>query len=104
MMTYTLNNEKKAIKTMENANELTIEEMNKVTGGADEYIGQLIEVAFDFAPYGFLMCNGAIYSISQYPALFSLIKNKYGGDGVNTFAVPNKPGYCICVYGIYPTH
>ena len=89
---------------MENNREINIEEMNKVTGGMGEYIGQLIEVDFDFAPDGFLKCDGAIYPIAQYPALFSLIKNKYGGDGINTFAVPNKPGYCICVYGVYPTH
>ncbi|MBR3341446.1 MAG: tail fiber protein [Clostridiales bacterium] len=31
------------------------------------------------------------------------IGEKHGGDGKTTFAVPNKPGYCICVNGIYPS-
>ena len=83
--------------------ELGNEELNSVTGGYGEYIGQLIDVAFDFAPPGFVKCDGTIYPCTYYPALFSLIGNKYGGDGKTTFAVPNKPGYCICVDGIYPS-
>ena len=40
-------------------------------------------------PAGWLVCDGSIYNISDYPQLGNLLKNKHGGDGINTFAVPN---------------
>lgn len=40
-------------------------------------------------PSGFLECNGDIYQISEYPTLFAIIGNTFGGDGITTFAVPN---------------
>lgn len=56
------------------------------------FIGQIIAVGFNFVPVGWLACNGQILSISQYDVLFALIGTTYGGDGVNTFAVPNLCG------------
>jgi microcystin-dependent protein len=46
-------------------------------------------VAWNFAADGWALCNGQLLSISQYTALFSLFGTTYGGDGVQTFALPN---------------
>ncbi|PSJ74920.1 phage tail protein [Sphingobacteriales bacterium UPWRP_1] len=56
-----------------------------------------------------MLCNGAILSIAQHEALFSLLGTTYGGDGVTTFALPNIPNpsqgrvYIISIFGIYPS-
>jgi len=39
-----------------------------------------------------MFCNGAVLSIAQYDTLFSLIGTTYGGDGVNTFNLPDLRG------------
>jgi microcystin-dependent protein len=46
-------------------------------------------VGFNFAPVDWALCNGAIMAISNNPTLFQLIGTTYGGDGQNTFALPN---------------
>lgn len=43
----------------------------------------------NFAPRGFAFCNGQLMAISQNTALFSLLGTTYGGNGINTFALPN---------------
>jgi microcystin-dependent protein len=43
----------------------------------------------NFAIRGWAMCNGQLMSIAQNSALFSLIGTTYGGDGIQTFALPN---------------
>ncbi len=53
------------------------------------YIGQITLVGFNFAPQGWALCNGQLLQISQNDALFALIGTTYGGDGQNTFALPN---------------
>ena len=45
--------------------------------------------AGNFAPVGWAFCNGALIPISENDALFNLIGTTYGGDGQNTFALPN---------------
>jgi len=55
----------------------------------DEYMGMIKIFAGNFAPKGWLMCNGQLLSIAQNSALFSLLGTTYGGDGVTTFALPN---------------
>jgi microcystin-dependent protein len=56
------------------------------------YIGQIIAVGFNFAPVGWVSCDGSLLPISEYSALFNLIGTTYGGDGQNTFAVPDLRG------------
>ncbi len=56
---------------------------------SEPYIGEVRLVPFNFAPDGWAFCNGSLLSISENAALFSLIGTTYGGDGVNTFALPN---------------
>jgi microcystin-dependent protein len=46
-------------------------------------------VGFNFAASGWAFANGALLAISQDAALFNLIGTTYGGDGVQTFALPN---------------
>jgi len=58
----------------------------------DAYIGEIRMFAGDFAPSGWSLCNGSLLSINQWSALYSLIQNYYGGDGVQTFAVPDLRG------------
>jgi microcystin-dependent protein len=53
------------------------------------FIGEIRMFAGNFAPVGWAFCNGAIIPISQNDALFNLIGTTYGGDGQNTFALPN---------------
>jgi len=48
--------------------------------------------AGNFAPRGWLFCDGSLQSISQNEALFSLIGTTYGGDGQTTFALPDLRG------------
>ena len=47
---------------------------------------------------GFLLCNGAIYNISAYSALANVLGSTYGGDGINTFGVPNLQGRAVFGY------
>jgi microcystin-dependent protein len=59
---------------------------------SEPYMGQLMLASFNFAPKGYLQCNGQLLPINQYSALFSLLQTKFGGNGVNTFALPNLQG------------
>jgi microcystin-dependent protein len=56
------------------------------------YIGEVRIFAGNFAPAGWAFCDGSILPISQYTALFQLIGTTYGGDGQNTFALPDLRG------------
>lgn len=55
----------------------------------DHFIGTVICVAFNYAPSGFIMCNGGTLPIAQNTALFSIIGTSFGGDGKTTFGVPD---------------
>jgi microcystin-dependent protein len=56
------------------------------------YIGEIRLAGFNFAPVNWAFCNGALIAISQNETLFTLIGTTYGGDGQNTFALPNLQG------------
>src|ERR1041385_1322755 len=53
------------------------------------FIGEIRMFAGNFAPVGWAFCNGALIPISENDALFNLIGTTYGGDGQNTFALPD---------------
>lgn len=59
---------------------------------ADCFVGEIRMFAGNYAPEGWALCNGAALSVSNNPVLFSLIGTKYGGDGVNTFNLPDFRG------------
>jgi microcystin-dependent protein len=52
-------------------------------------VGQVSPFAGNFAPDGFLKAEGQILNAADYPELFAAIGGTYGGDGVNTFALPD---------------
>jgi microcystin-dependent protein len=56
---------------------------------AQPYVGEIRIFAGDFAPAGWAICDGSILSISQYETLFELIGTTYGGDGQETFSLPD---------------
>jgi microcystin-dependent protein len=58
----------------------------------DEYIGIVKLFAGNFAPRGWMFCDGRLLSISNYSAVFSILGTTYGGDGKTTFALPNLKG------------
>lgn len=56
------------------------------------YVGEIRLLPFNFAPNGWQACDGSLLSIANYDVLFALIGTTYGGDGQNTFAVPDLRG------------
>lgn len=58
----------------------------------EQYIGEIRMFAGNYAPEGWIFCNGQVLPISQYEALYSLIGITYGGDGQSTFALPDLRG------------
>jgi microcystin-dependent protein len=56
---------------------------------SDPYIGEIRMFAGNFAPNGWMFCQGQQLAISDYDTLFNLIGTTYGGDGETTFALPN---------------
>jgi len=68
----------------------------------EPYIGQIAAFGFNFAPKGWLKCEGQILPISNYTALFSLLGTAYGGDGRLTFALPDLRGRMLIGTGIGP--
>ena len=58
----------------------------------DPFVGQIIPVAFNFAPVGWQLCDGSLLPISENQALFALLGTTYGGNGTTDFAVPDLRG------------
>jgi microcystin-dependent protein len=56
------------------------------------FLGQIIPVAFNFAPRSWAFCAGQFLPIAQNQALFSLLGTTYGGNGQTTFQLPNLQG------------
>jgi microcystin-dependent protein len=81
----------------------------------DSYIGTIVLWSASYIPVGWAACNGALLPINQNYAAFALLGTTYGGDGINTFALPNLPKvtdvdgygvsqYIICLQGYFPPH
>lgn len=74
-------------------------------------LGQIQLFAFNYAPHGWLPCDGTLLEIKNNLAFFALLGTTYGGDGKTHFALPNLKGkepvpgsvYCICENGLYPS-
>jgi microcystin-dependent protein len=83
----------------------------------ESFIGNIATFAGRYAPMGWMDCAGQALQIHQYPALYSIIGNTYGGDHT-VFRLPdfrpevngvkvdwqqlNQARKCIAVEGIYP--
>jgi len=68
-------------------------------GGEQPFVGMLLLVPFNFAPVGWALCNGQLLSIAENAVLFQLIGTTYGGDGQNTFALPDLRGRVVLGQG-----
>jgi microcystin-dependent protein len=59
---------------------------------AQPYVGEIRMFAGNFAPAGWMFCEGQLLPISENETLFQLIGTAYGGDGESTFALPDLRG------------
>ena len=79
---------------------------------AEVYLGDVCVMSFNFAPRWWAECNGQLLPISQNQALYTLLSNRFGGDGKTTFGLPALPpvpaqngktmNYYISLRGEYP--
>ena len=59
---------------------------------AQPYVGEIRMFAGNFAPAGWMFCEGQLMPISENETLFNLIGTTYGGDGQSTFSLPDLRG------------
>ena len=68
----------------------------------NNFLGEIQIFGFNYPPYNWAFCDGSLLVLRQYSALFSLLGTVYGGDGKNTFALPNLQGQAACATGMGP--
>jgi len=59
---------------------------------SEPFVGEIRMFAGTFAPRGWAFCDGQLLAVSENDALFSLLGTTYGGDGRNTFGLPDMRG------------
>lgn len=59
---------------------------------SEPFIGQIMQVGFNYAPTGWLSCSGQIIGIAQNSALFALLGTTFGGNGQANFGLPDARG------------
>lgn len=59
---------------------------------ATPFVGEIRAFGFNFAPKNWMICAGQLLQISQNTALFSILGTTYGGNGVQTFGLPDLRG------------
>ncbi len=69
---------------------------------SDPYLGEIRMFGGNFAPSGWALCDGQLLSIARYTALFSILGTTYGGDGKQTFGLPNLQGAAPMHWGDGP--
>lgn len=73
--------------------------------GGNPFIGMLLAAGFNFAPQNtgpWALCAGQLLSVSEYNALYTLLGTTFGGDGVNTFGLPDLRGRTPIHFGTSP--
>lgn len=65
---------------------------NPASAGFEPFIGELMLTPYNFCPRGFAMAQGQILAIQTNTALFSLLGTTYGGNGQQTFGLPDLRG------------
>lgn len=69
----------------------------------DAFLGEVRAFGFGLIPRGWQPCNGQLLSLNSNQALFSLLSNRYGGDGVSTFGLPDLRGRAVLGFnGVFP--
>src|SRR3982074_2271115 len=58
----------------------------------EPYVGEIRMFGGNFAPAGWMFCEGQLLPISENETLFNVIGTTYGGDGQTTFALPDLRG------------
>jgi microcystin-dependent protein len=66
---------------------------------SEPFLSEIKIMSFGFAPKGWTLCNGQLLPINQNQALFSLLGTTYGGDGRQTFGLPNLQGRAPMHFG-----
>lgn len=59
---------------------------------SEPFLGEIKIISWNFPPRGWAFCNGQLLPINQNQALFSIMGTTYGGDGRQTFGLPNLQG------------
>jgi len=69
---------------------------------SNPFVGEIRMFAGNFPPANWMFCNGQLLQIAQFDTLFALIGTTYGGDGQNTFALPNLQSRVPMHFGTGP--
>lgn len=69
---------------------------------SDYFVGEIRMFGFAFAPVNWAQCNGALLTINQHAALFSLLGTYYGGNGTQNFALPDLRSRTPMGFGTAP--
>src|SRR5262249_25226171 len=59
---------------------------------SEPFLGEIKIISWNFPPKGWTFCNGQLLPINQNQALFAILGTTYGGDGRQTFGLPNLQG------------
>lgn len=71
---------------------LSVATHQRANAQVEAFIGEIRMFAGNYAPEGWLPCDGRQLQINQYQALYALLGNAYGGNGTTTFNLPNLVG------------
>lgn len=91
--------------------ESSMHQFRRAASSDTQLLGSLLLIPYDFVPLSFEKCAGQVLPIASNPALFTLLGNRFGGDGKKTFGLPDMRGqepikglsYLIATAGIYPS-
>ena len=59
---------------------------------SEPFLAEIKIISWNFPPKGWAFCNGQLLPINQNQALFSILGTTFGGDGRQTFGLPNLQG------------
>lgn len=59
---------------------------------SEPFVGEIRLLSFGWPPAGWAVCDGQLFSIAQNPTLYALIGTQFGGDGKQTFRLPDLRG------------
>ena len=68
----------------------------------DPFIGEIRTFGFNFAPRGWLLCDGRLLPLQNFTTLFSILGTTYGGNGQSNFAIPDLRGRLPMHWGTGP--
>lgn len=65
----------------------------------DAFVGEIRIIPWNWAPEGWFLCNGQSLPANQFPALFSILGNRFGGTLNVNFNLPDLQGRAVACYG-----